>query len=124
MLACLPVRAAGERFAPAFAAATACFSAFFFGGGFNDDALVWIGAIALVGAAVLVATRPLPRLDAPARLFLGSLLGLAIWIGASTWWSISPDRSWGYTNRTLVYLGFAVVGLLLPRAPARLAAGA
>ena len=44
----------------------------------------------------------------------------------TTVWSISPDRTWSYTNRTVVYAGFALVGLLagtrLPRA--RLAGGA
>jgi hypothetical protein len=127
------VRAAGERFAPGFAAAAACFCALLFGGGSNDDPLVWVGglalaAAALVGAAAFLGALPAPRLDGPAALFLGCLLGLAVWIGASTWWSISPDRSWGYTNRTLVYVAFAVLGLLLsallPRAASTLAGAA
>ena len=58
-------------------------------------------------------SRPAPRLDAPAAVFAGCLLALAVWIGASTLWSLSPDRSWGYTNRTLVYAAFALVGLML-----------
>ena len=115
--------------APAAVAAIACFGALFFSGGFDDDALVWIGGIvlaaaAITAAAVVLGALPAPRLDGPALLFLGSLLGLTIWVGLSTWWSLSPDRSWAYTNRTLVYAAFALLGLLLPVATARVAAGA
>src|SRR5262245_10979754 len=129
MLASLPVRSAGERFAPAVVAAIACFSALFFSGGFDDDALVWIGGIALVGAAltagaVVLGALPAPRLDGPALLFLGSLLGLTVWVGLSALWSLSPDRSWGYTNRTLVYAAFALLGFLLPIRKPQLAAAA
>ena len=37
---------------------------------------------------------------------------LAVWVGLSTIWSLSPDRSWAYTNRTLVYAAFALLGVL------------
>ena len=128
MLASLPVRAAGEpdtvltpqaAAIPALAGALA-FCALFFGGGFADAPLVWIGGLALVLAsalagAALVGLLPAPRLDPPAAIFLGCLLGLAVWTGLSTLWSISPDRSWAYANRTLVYAAFALLGLLLAR---------
>jgi hypothetical protein len=118
MLASFSVRAAGQRLAPGFAAAAACFYALFFGGGFSDDRLVWVGGLvlavaALAGAAACLGALPAPRVDGPAAVFLGCLSGLAVWIGLSTWWSISPDRSWGYTNRTLVYVAFALLGILL-----------
>ena len=121
MLASRPVRAAGERFValgPAAAAAVACFCALFFGGGPADAPLVWIGGLALLfaataAAAVLLGALPAPRLDAPASAFAGCLLALAVWAGLTTLWSTSPDRSWSYTNRTLVYAGFAVLGLVV-----------
>jgi hypothetical protein len=120
MLASRPVRAAGERvvaLGPAAAAASACFCALFFGGGPADAPLVWIGGLTLVlaatgAAAVLVGVLPAPRLDGPAAALAVCLLGLAVWAGLTTLWSTSPDRSWGYTNRTLVYAGFALLGLL------------
>jgi hypothetical protein len=110
MLASRPVRAAGERVWPALGALI-CFCALFFGGGFSSEPLVWIGAIALLLAAALAGFAPL-RLDPPAALFLGSLAALAVWTGCTIVWSISPDRSWTATNRTLVYLAFAVAGVL------------
>ena len=118
-----PVRAAGERFAgrrPAGVAAVAaavCFCALFFSGGDAQAPLVWIGALALLLAAVLAAGAflgMLPvRVDLPAAAFLGCLLGLVAWAGASTFWSISPELSWSTTNRTLVYAAFAVAGVLV-----------
>jgi O-antigen ligase len=124
MLASSAVRAAGERFAgprpvgAAAAAAAICFCALFFSGGDAEAPLVWIGTLALLLAALLAAAAfmgvlPAPRFDAPAAAFLGCLLGLAVWTGASTVWSISPDDSWSYTNRTLVYAAFAVAGVFL-----------
>jgi O-Antigen ligase len=129
MLASRPVRAAGERVGgtwPAVGALGLCFCAFFFGGGDSPAPLVWIGAIALVLAALLLAVPA--ALDGPGRLFVGGLGGLAVVCGVSIIWSLSPDSTWTYTNRTLVYLAFAVTGLLLgvrvPRASAALAAAA
>lgn len=124
MLASLPVRAAGKRFlepgiaAPTLAAAALCFCALFLSGGYDDTTLVWIGGAALAGAALIAAASllrglPAPRLDLPAAAFIGCLFGLAVWAGLSTLWSVSPDRSWAYTNRTLVYAAFALLGVLL-----------
>jgi hypothetical protein len=114
MLASAPVRAAGERvgdLGAAFGAAAVCFCAVFFGGGASDPPLVWIGTAALVLAVVLLLDPPL--LDRPAALFVGGMLGLAAWSGVSVIWSTSPDRTWVYTNRTLVYAAFALVGVLV-----------
>lgn len=129
MLASPPVRAAGERgggLPTAVAAAAVAFAALFFGGGDALSPLVWIGGAALVLAGILVLEPPL--LDARGALFLGGLAGLAVWCGLSIIWSISPDRTWTYTNRTLVYLAFALVGVLLggrvSRAPIALGAAA
>src|SRR5262249_51673453 len=99
------------RLWPAAAAAVLCFCAVFFGGAASSATLVWIGAIALVLAAVLLLRAP--GLEAPGTLFLGSLAGLAVWVGLTTIWSMSPDTTWRFTNRTIVYLGFALVGVLV-----------
>ncbi len=108
----------GLGLAVAAASAVAAFCALFFSGGFADGPLVWVGALALGLAAVAAAAAalhvvPAPALDLPAGAFLGCLFGLAVWMGLSTVWSLSPDRTWGYTNRTLVYAAFALLGVLL-----------
>ena len=108
----------GLGLAVAAASAVAAFCALFFSGGFADAPLVWIGALALGLAAVAAAAAamrltPAPALDLPTGVFLGCLFGLAVWMGLSTLWSLSPDRTWGYTNRTLVYAAFALLGVLL-----------
>jgi hypothetical protein len=108
------VLAAGERTGwpwTAFGAAAIAFCALFFGGGASSAPLVWIGGAALVLAAVLVFEPP--AVDRPAALFLGGLLGLALWSGISIVWSISPDRTWSFTNRSLVYVAFALLGVLV-----------
>ncbi|HVP75533.1 MAG TPA: O-antigen ligase family protein [Gaiellaceae bacterium] len=117
------MRAAGERLAGpgsvgAAAAAAVCFCAVFFSGGDAEAPLVWIGALALLLAACLAGAAflgvlPSPRVDLPAAVFLGCLLGLVAWSGASTFWSLSPDLSWSATNRTLVYAAFALAGVLV-----------
>jgi hypothetical protein len=126
MLPSPAVRAAGERagFVAPAAAAALVFCALFFGRGSDDAPLVWIGGLALLLAAVLLASPP--RLTGPAWLFLGSLVGLAAWCGLSTVWSTSPESSWTTTNRTVVYAGFALLGLLVGARVRRdvLAAGA
>jgi hypothetical protein len=107
------VRAAGERVAgllPVLGAALITACALFGSGGPSDAPLVWIGGLALLVAAALLV-RPAAG-SGPAALLLGSLFGLAVWSGLSTLWSISPDRTWTTTNRTLVYAAFALVGVL------------
>ncbi|HSX21876.1 MAG TPA: O-antigen ligase family protein [Gaiellaceae bacterium] len=123
------MRTAGERFASsgvllAAGAAALCACALLVSGGDAEAPLVWIGALALGLAAVL---RPV-RIATPGVVFLSALAGLAVWQGVSTSWSISPDASWIYTNRTVVYVAFAIAGALvaavLPRPATTLAAGA
>ena len=114
------------------AAAALVFATLFFGGGSSDDRLFWLGGAALVvaglvGAAALTGLLRLPRLDRAGLALLVALTLLACWAGASLSWSIVPDRSWQEFDRAIVYLAFAVLGVLLgalaPRAP-RVAAGA
>ena len=112
------------------AAAALLLPALLLGGGTSEGRLFWIGcfALALVGvllAAALLGVLPVPRLDRYGLVFTGALTAFVLWNGASIAWSIVPDRSWSYLNRGLVYLAFALVGLLLggvlPRAPRALA---
>src|SRR5438067_9114851 len=129
--AAAPAPAAAWRIGLALAAVALLFWALFFGGDSSDLGLTWLGSLALLVAAVAVAAAylvrmPWPSLDAAGLAFVGLLTAFVLWNGASVAWSIQPDRSWAYTNRGLVYLAFACVGLflgsLLPRAP-RAAAG-
>jgi hypothetical protein len=118
MLASRSVHLAGDRLAAPIAAAGLCFCALFFSGGFADAPLVWIGGLALLAAALagalsLLGVVPAVRPSRPAAAFVGCLFGLTVWAGLSTLWSLSPDGSWSYTNRTLVYAAFALLGLLL-----------
>lgn len=124
MLASAAVRAAGERAsAVGLAVSAAAFCALFFANSTDVSRLVWIGALALVLAAALVAWRGLAA-DRAGALFLGCLLGLAVWTGASTVWSLSPDSSWQATNRVLVYAAFAAAGMALAARPAAVARAA
>jgi len=93
--------------------------AFFAGGGAGGGSLPWLGGAAVVVAAALVAAYGLPR----AALALAPLAGLAAWCAASVAWSIEPDRSWEYANRTFVYLAFALVGVYLAGRTGELALG-
>ena len=96
---------------PATAAALV-FAALFLGNGSSQSRLFWIGAAAVVVAAVGWGVRP-PALRAPALAFFVLLAAFVLWQGASIAWSIEPSRTWDYANRGLVYLAFAAVGALL-----------
>jgi O-Antigen ligase len=121
MLASAPVRALADRRAIAAAAGLLCAAAVFLSAGLALSRLVWIGAAALVLAAIAVVGSP--RISGPAAAFLALLAGLALWFGLTTLWSSSPDRSWIYTNRTLVYLAFALLGVIASVSPERVADG-
>jgi hypothetical protein len=106
------VRAAGERAWPGVAGLVLCFCALFFGNGpLAVQPVVWIGGIALLAGAVAVLWASPP--GAPALAYLGCLFGLALWCGVSMLWSASPDRTWIFTNRSLAYAGFALLGVLI-----------
>lgn len=111
MLASAVVRAAGVRAVPALAGLALSFAALFFANGLADAPLVWIGGLALLAAAVAVAWTPAP--GGAALAYVGCLFGLAVWSGLTILWSVSPDRSWTFTNRTLVYAGFAALGVVI-----------
>src|SRR5580765_1878986 len=100
------------------------FVALFFGDSTSDGRLFWIGAFAMLGAIVLLGwSVPVPRGVGLACL---ALLGaLALWVGLTMAWSVAPDLSWAAFNRLLVYLAFALLGVLATqvRQPARTVAG-
>lgn len=95
-----------------------------FSSGSSNSRLLWLGLAALVlsGTAATVAVLGWwPMLSREAVIALALLVAFVCWCGISILWSIEPDRSWEYFNRGLVYVGFAVVGLVVgayvPRAP-------
>lgn len=101
------------------------------GDGSGNGAIFPIGGAALIMVlATLAAARGGAfRLAQPSRAGLacvGFLIAFAVWSGLSILWSVEPDRSWDYLNRTVAYLALlavgAVAGSLAPRAATALAA--
>ena len=90
---------------------------------------VWTAVAAVLiagtwGALALAGRAPLPGGGAT---LVGLLLATAAWSGLSIAWSVAPDLSWAELDRTLVYVAFLAVGLLLAAGrpdAARLAAAA
>src|SRR5438132_13219678 len=111
------MRAAREL--PLGAALALIAAVLFFGGGAGNSTLPWIGGAAILFAAVLFAAYGPPA----GGLMLLPLVALALWCAASVSWSIEPDRSWDYANRTLVYVAFALVGAFLAGRTRELALG-
>jgi len=109
------MRAARELWSP-LGAALALTGAVCF---FDSRTLPWTAGAAVLVAAVLIATRGLP----PGSVLLLPLAALAVWCALSVAWSIEPDRSWDYANRTFVYLAFALVGVQLAGKTRELAVG-
>ena len=100
------------------AAGGLAFAALFFSDGSSQSRIFWIGAPAVVLAAIGWAWRP-PRLGLWGTLFLCSLGVFVVWQGVSIAWSVEPSRSWDYTNRGLVYFAFAAIGALVGGVPLR-----
>src|SRR5206468_7375462 len=119
MLASPEMRAAKELWSPLGAALALTAAVLFFAGGSGSSRLPWIGGAAVLLAAGFLATRGIP----PGFVRLLPLAGLAIWCAASVGWSIEPDRSWDYANRTVVYVAFAVVGSYVAGRTRELAVG-
>ncbi len=76
---------------------------------------VWTAVAAVLiagiwGALAFAGWAPLPGGGAT---LVGLLLATAAWSGLSIAWSVAPDLSWAELDRTLVYVAFLAVGLLL-----------
>ncbi len=95
----------------------------FFGGGSSDGPVAWIGAGAVVVAAVacgaaLWGLLPVPAIGREGLAFACLAGGFVVWNGVTILWSAAPDRSWDYFNRGLVYLAFGVLGAFVGSAVA------
>jgi O-antigen ligase len=92
------------------------FVALFFGEGTSDRRLFWIGAFAVI-AVVVVVERAVPVPGRVGLACLALLAALAAWVGLTMAWSIASDLSWAAFDRILVYLAFALLGLLATQVP-------
>jgi tetratricopeptide (TPR) repeat protein len=110
---------ARQLLSPLGAALALCAAALFVGDGSDSGTLPWIGGAAVAVAVALAATREVPQ-RLVALLPLGAL---TVWCAASIAWSIEPDRTWEYANRTAVYLVFALVGAYIAGRTGELALG-
>lgn len=93
--------------------------AMFHGGAAGDGMVPWLGALVLFAIVVAAALQGVPR----GFLFLAPLALLVTWLSLSIWWSVQPDRSWNYGDRSFVYLAFAALGLWLSTRTRELAYG-
>ena len=119
MLASNGMRLASELRSPLLPALALVGVTLFFAGDPGISVLPWIGIAALVLLIVLFATQGVPGgtvVFVPLALF-------AAWCAISVAWSVEPDRSWAYANRTFVYLAFALIGAYLGRETRRLLYG-
>ncbi len=93
----------------------------------GDSVWTALAALLLAGGWGMLALAGRAPLPAGGALLGVLLLATATWSGLSIVWSVTPDLSWAELDRTLVYVAFLAVGLLLgavqPGA-ARLAAAA
>ena len=119
MLASAAMRAARELWSPLGAALVLSAAVLFFGGASGNSTLPWIGGAAILLAAAFAATRGLSA----GTVMLLPLVALALWCAASVAWSIEPDRSWDYANRTVVYAAFAILGAFVAGRTRELAVG-
>ena len=93
-------------------------SAMFAGDGSGTRGTLPVGGGALlVLTAVLVVVAlgklPAPRLGRAGSVLLGSFVLLVAWLGVTVWWSIVPDRSWDAFNKSVAYVAFLGLGLVL-----------
>jgi hypothetical protein len=86
----------------------------------GEQRLVWIGSAAVVAAAAALAASflglwPRPVLGRFGVLAVALFVAFAVWVGLSIFWSAAPDRTWDYLNRSLIYVAFLALGLIVGR---------
>jgi len=81
---------------------------------FSGDS-VWtaLAALLVAGGWIALALSGRALLPGGGLAVAALLLATAVWTGLSLGWSIAADLSWEELDRTLVYLAFLAVGLLL-----------
>ncbi len=119
MLASIVMRLARELWSPLTLALALVGATMFLARDPGISSLPWIGVAALLLAASLFAVKGAPD---GMSVFI-PLVGLALWCAISIAWSIEPDATWSYANRTFIYLTLALVGALLGADPRRLLYG-
>ena len=97
------------------------------GGGSGFGGLLRVGGasvLVLTGLLVLFALGlvPLPRPGTSGLALVATTATLVVWTGATIGWSIVPDHSWEYFNRTVVFIVFLGLGLVLAAAGGTVAA--
>ena len=119
MLASQGMRLAQELRSPLLPALALVAASLFLAHDPGTGSLPWLGLAALVLVGWLFATQKPPG---GTFVFL-PLAAFAAWCALSVAWSIEPDRSWSYANRTIVYLAFALIGAYLGTESRRLLYG-
>jgi len=92
--------------------------AVFHGGGSGSDTTFAVGpavssAVGVLAVCICFGLVPVVRPGRAGWYVIGGLALLAVWVGLSLAWSITPDASWDWLNRSLVVLGFVFLGLVL-----------
>lgn len=92
--------------------------AVFHGGGSGSETMLVVGlalaaTVAVIAVGVCLGRIPVVKPGRAGWCVAGGASLLTLWIGCSLAWSITADVSWDWLNRTLVYLGFVVLGAVL-----------
>jgi hypothetical protein len=103
------MRLARELRSPVVPALALVAASLFFAHDPGTGSLPWLGLAALVLVGWLFATQPPPG----GAIVFVPLVAFACWCALSIAWSIEPDRTWSYANRTFLYLAFALIGAYL-----------
>jgi O-Antigen ligase len=121
------VRASGVGLVFAALVGAALAGAMFAGDGSDVGGTLPVGggAVVLLAAALVAGAfgwLPVPRIGRSGAVLLWALLLLAVWTGATVWWSIVADRSWDAFNKSVAYAAFLGLGFVLAALGRELAA--
>jgi hypothetical protein len=81
-----------------------------------------VGLLAGAFVAVGVGWLSAPRLGRSGAALVGAAIAVAVWTGVTMAWSIVPDRSWDSFNKSVAYVAFLGLGLVLAAVGGRVAA--